>query len=53
VTHPRRITRVGKAACQSLGNPEPTFDLRQHQDAGIGRQAAAIEGDVHRLAGDR
>ena len=47
-----RRARVLDAAGQPLGEAEPAFDLRQHQNSGIGGQAATIEGGVNRLAGD-
>jgi hypothetical protein len=53
VVHPLRRPRVGEAARQALGEPEPTLDLGQHQHPGIRGQAATVEGDVNRLALDR
>jgi hypothetical protein len=50
--HPLRRPRVLDAACQPLGDPQAALDLGQHQNAAVGGQAAAIEGDVHRLAAD-
>jgi hypothetical protein len=52
VAHPLRCPRVGEAAREPLGDPEPALDLRQRQHAGIRGQAAAVEGGVHALAGD-
>ena len=51
--HPLRRPRVLDAARQALGDAEPALDLGQHQHAGIRGQATAVEGGMHRLAGDR
>jgi hypothetical protein len=49
---PLRRPRVFDAACQTLGEAEPTLDLGQHQHAAIRGQASAVERDLHGLAGD-
>ena len=41
------------AARQTLADPKPPIDLGQQQNAGVGGEAAAIEGGVNRLAGNR
>jgi hypothetical protein len=51
--YPLGRPRVVEAARQALGQAEPPLDLRQHQQPGIRGQAAAVEGDVNRLATDR
>jgi hypothetical protein len=38
---------------QALGDPEPALDVCQQQHARVRGQATAVEGDPHRLAGDR
>ena len=53
VVDPLRRPRVREAARQALGDPEPALDVRQHQHARVRGQPAAVEGDPHRLAGDR
>jgi hypothetical protein len=53
VPDPLRCPRVGEAARQPFGKPEPTFDLGQEQHPGIRGQPAAIEGEMDRLAADR
>ena len=52
VLDPLRRPRVLDAARQTLGDPEPTLDLGQHQHAAVRGQPAAVERDLHRLAGD-
>ena len=52
VTHPLRITRVVEATRQPVGDAEPALDLRQHQDAGVRGQSAAVEGEMNGLASD-
>ena len=50
VPHPLGRSRIGDAAGQPLGDPEPPLDLGQHQHAGIRGQPTPIEGEVNRLA---
>ena len=50
--HPPWRPWIGDAASQPLGDTEPPLDLGQHQHAGIRGQPPAVEGDMHRLAGD-
>jgi hypothetical protein len=45
--------RVLYAVRQALGDAEPALDLGQDQNAAVRGQPAAVEGDVHRLVGDR
>ena len=44
--------RVFEAARQTLGDPEVTLDIRQHQHATVRGQPSGIERDLHGLAGD-
>jgi hypothetical protein len=52
--HDRKlIARVVEAARQTFGDAKPALDLGQQQHAGLGGQAARIEGHSHRLAANR
>ena len=50
---PARVRAGPRCSGQPLGDAEPPLDLRQHQHPGIRGQPAAVESDMHRLAGDR
>jgi hypothetical protein len=52
VPHPFRVARVFDAGGQAVGELEALLDRRQQQDTGIRGQPAAVESDMHRLAGD-
>ncbi len=45
--------RILDAARQTLADAKPPSDLGQQQDAGVRGEAAAIEGGVNRLTGNR
>ena len=47
------ITRVFDAPRQPLGDPQPTLDLGQQQNAAIRRQLTAVKSGDDRLAADR
>jgi hypothetical protein len=53
MVHPRWRSRVREAPGQALRDCEPALDLGQHQYARVRGQAAAVEGSMYRLAGDR
>ena len=52
VLDPLRRPRVLDAACQTLGDPQPTLDLGQDQHAAVRGQPSGVEGDLHGLAGN-
>ena len=53
VVYAVRSPGVLNAAGQTLRDPEPALDVRQHKHARVGGQSPAIEGDLHSLAGER
>jgi hypothetical protein len=52
VPDPLRVARVFQARRQPLGDLEPPFNRRQQQYSAIRGQPAAVETDMHRLAGN-
>jgi hypothetical protein len=47
---PLRRPRVLDAARQTLDDPEPALDLRQHQHVSVRGQASTVKDNLHRLA---
>lgn len=48
-----RIAPVPQARRQTIGDPQPAFDLAQQQDAAVRRQPATVERDDNPLARNR